>query len=876
MKNYIDELHIEDERINLETSAFYERLGLVTTVDNNVIRICSSRVCLIKSFDGDLILSMASSYFNHLLEEKKIKSLHKNNSELLHDNIGTGVIVISRMSVINVRIGILTSGGDSPGMNSVLRSIVRYSLKNDVKAFGIYRGYDGLVRGDIRELTWDTETQESEQGGTYLLSARSEKFRTREGRKEAAYNLFIRKINALVIIGGNGTMEGAIHLRNEFKSLCIELIAEGKVGKNCKPAINTQMKSDEALKMDKLKDMLLDHGDLSDTDFIDLTSEELYDLKIVGIPGTIDNDIIGTDITLGCDTAMSRITEAVDVLNTTMKSHRRVFVVECMGQRCGWLSLMTGFALEADYILIPEVPSVNWEDEIIMSVETGYYNNKQSIIVIVAEGAVDINGNSIKAKDVEKVISRTGIDVRSIVLGHLQRGGVTSAQDRFLGTIFGMKAVEYILSESTEAVMMGRIDEDFVSLDLMDVVENTKKAEQCFKEKRFDELFKMRPASFQQVYEIYELQRQNLIKRFYSHDLTLNDHLIGELHMIAERKLDSTLCMRKNTFEKMMKPRIGLLVNGTSSAGINSALNSLVQAGLTSDFEVFYIFNGYNGLMEKNARKADIFEFSMFHGKGGVAIGASNCKIDEKDVTKKLKELNIDFLIVIGNANNLKVAHGCNGVFLIPSAIANNVPGTEKSLGSDTALNSILSPSEACRLTSIATNKTVNIIEIGGGNCGYLTMIGGIVCGAFDMIAPETSKVEDIALIRKRIQRALPKQKKSSFMIFRNETTFEGLSTEGLCKLLCKDIGVDYNYSILGNLVRGSVSSILDRINARLSAFEAIEACKRKASSGVIGVSSFKATFTDIEKVLEDYDEEKECPRNPTWMKYSKICFILE
>lgn len=876
MKNYIDELHIEDERVNQETAAFYERLGLVTTIDNSIIRICSSRVCLIKSFDGDLILSMASSYFNRLLEEKKLKCLQNNHSELLHDNIGTGIIVISRMSVINVRIGVLTSGGDSPGMNSVLRSIVRYSLKNDVKAFGIYRGYDGLVRGDIRELGWDNETQESEQGGTYLLSARSERFRTREGRKEAAYNLFIRKINALVIIGGNGSMEGAIYLRNEFKSLCEELIAEGRIGKNCKPLNNTQIDSNEILKMDKLKDILLDYEDLTDTDLIDVESEELYDLKIVGIPGTIDNDIIGTDITLGCDTAMSRITEAVDILNTTMKSHKRVFVVECMGQRCGWLSLMTGFALEADHILIPEVPTINWQEEVVKSVKTAYYNNKQSVIVLVAEGTVDIDGNNIKAKDVEKVIASTGIDARSIVLGHLQRGGITSAQDRFLGTIFGMKAVEHILSESTQAVMIGNIDGDFRSLDLMEVVQNTKKAEQYFLEKRFDELFKMRPLSFQKVYEIYEQQRQNLIKRYYNYNLCSTENLIGDLHTIAERKLDSTVKIRKDAFENKVKPRVGVLVNGASSAGINSVLNSLVQAGLATDFEVAYFFNGYSGLMENNARKADIFEFSMRHGQGGVAIGASNCEIDEKDVEKKLEELKIDFLIVVGNAKNLKVASGCKGVFVIPSAIANNIPGTEQSLGSDTALNSILNTSEACRLTAIATDKTVNIVQIGGGNCGYLTTIGGIVCGAFDIIAPETSKVEDIALIRKRIQRTLPKQKKSSFMIFRNESTFEGLSTEGLCKLICKDIAVDYNFSILGHLMRGSVSSILDRINARLSAFEAIEACKRKASSGVVGVSNFKVTFTDIEKVLEDYDEERDCLKNPKWMKYSKICFIIE
>ncbi|ELA41640.1 uncharacterized protein VICG_01273 [Vittaforma corneae ATCC 50505] len=901
MRGYIDELVIEDDKVSQDTVSLYESLGLFATLNNTSIKLCSTRDTYIKSFDGNLRLCIGRKHYDEIMNQKLIEKRKEQDQTVIYDNIGTEIILEAKKSYSDIRLGVLTSGGDSPGMNSAVRSIVRYSLKNNIKVFGIYRGFEGLIRGDIRELGWDNETHSSGQSGTYLLSARSEKFKTRKGRKEAAFNLLVRNINALVVIGGEGSMEGALILKEEFKELCEEIIAEGwlnsskietiknertwiKDSPHSTTPVDSISQSDKlttkSLSTEKVEDVIVDYLGPEASDEFNFSVKKPYDIQIVGIPGTIDNDIIGTDFTLGSNTAITRVAEVVEKLTSTMRSHKRVFVLECMGRNCGWITLMAGFAIGAEYIFIPEAPPKDWRCEMIKSLKTAYFNHKMNIFVFVSEGAIDSEGNRITTSEIKQEIRNAGMEVRSLVLGHVQRGGMTAAQDRFLGTVFGLKIVEYIMGGSNIPVMAANVSDEFIFVDLYEVVRKSKMVRKYFIKKRYDEVLKMRNEYFQQIYWIHERYRHSLSQKFFKEHLYPREYSIGYLHAHNEKKLDSSSLISEKVEKLFMikkRLRIGVLMEGPSSGGMNTVLNSLVQFGLCKDVEIFYFFNGYNGMINVNVRKADLFEFSLVDNQGGIIIGTSDTKnVDINTIERRIEELQIDYLIVVGGTVNLKLARTNTKIIIIPCTISNNFPGSDMSIGSDTALNAILIASEACRLTAMSIKKTVYVIEIAGGKCGYLTVIGGISCSVFDVISPKVNKLEDLILTKKKIKTALEKQGSNSVMIFRNESTFDYMTTESLCKILCSDESIAYNYSVLGHLERGILPSVLDRIHARLSAYKAIEVCLNQVTSGVIGICNGKAIFSSVESVLKNYDEMNDTTKNPKWQKYSTICSLME
>ena len=307
------------------------------------------------------------------------------------------------------RIGVLTSGGDAPGMNAALRAVVRSGLDRGAEVYAIYEGYEGLVRGGdlIHAMSWNSVGGILQQGGTVIGTARSAAFRTREGRLRAVHNMLDCGIDGLVVIGGDGSLTGADILRAEWPGILQELHEHGEI-----------------------------------------TAEQVASyphLAIVGLVGSIDNDMWGTDITIGADTALHRITEAVDAISSTAASHQRAFVVEVMGRRSGYLALMAALATGADWALIPESPPDvdNWEEKMCEVLAAGRKAGRRDSIVIVAEGAVDRTGNPITADYVRQVLAeRLNEDVRVTILGHVQRGGSPSAYDRNMSTLVGVAAVE--------------------------------------------------------------------------------------------------------------------------------------------------------------------------------------------------------------------------------------------------------------------------------------------------------------------------------------------------------------------------------------------------------------------------------------------------
>lgn len=288
------------------------------------------------------------------------------------------------------KIAVLTSGGDAPGMNAAIRSVVRTCAYHKIECIGIYRGYQGMIEGDFKIMGPRSVNNIINKGGTILKSARSKNFRTKEGRQKAYKNLQKENIQALIVIGGDGSFTG------------------GKI-----------------------------------------FSEE-YNIPIIGIPGTIDNDIFGTNYTLGYDTALNTVVEAIDKIRDTASSHNRLFFVEVMGRDAGHIALNTGVGAGAEEILIPEENL--GLDRLLESLRRSKKTGKSSSIVVVAEGD-KIGKNVFELKDyVEENLEE--YDVRVSVLGHMQRGGSPSCFDRVLASRLGVKAVESLLEGKT-AYMVG-------------------------------------------------------------------------------------------------------------------------------------------------------------------------------------------------------------------------------------------------------------------------------------------------------------------------------------------------------------------------------------------------------------------------------------
>ena len=307
-------------------------------------------------------------------------------------------------------IAVLTSGGDSPGMNSAIRAVARTCAHYDIKCTGIVRGYSGLIENDTKILYTRSVRGIINRGGTFLYSARSEQFKTNSGRAKAFENIKANEIDGLVVIGGDGSFTGGLKFSEEFN------------------------------------------------------------FPVIGIPGTIDNDLFGTSHTLGYDTALNTATEAIDKIRDTAISHHRLFLVEVMGRDAGFIALNTGLAIGAQEILIPEVNMSS--DNLINSLKRSKSAGKTSTIIVVAEG--DKTGESVfqLANMIEEKLPK--YEVRVSVLGHMQRGGSPSCFDRVLGTQMGITAVESLLNGESR-VMIGIQNGNINKTDLSKAIKGKSK-----------------------------------------------------------------------------------------------------------------------------------------------------------------------------------------------------------------------------------------------------------------------------------------------------------------------------------------------------------------------------------------------------------------
>ena len=303
------------------------------------------------------------------------------------------------------RIAVFTSGGDAPGMNACIRAVVRGAVYHGIEVFGIRRGYSGMINGDIFQMTSHSVSNIVQRGGTILKSARSKQFMTPEGRAQAHEQLKKFEIEGLIAIGGNGTFTGATLFYDE------------------------------------------------------------YGIPTVGAPGTIDNDLYGTDHTIGFDTAVNTALEAIDKIRDTADSHDRIFFIEVMGRDSGYIAIQSGIAGGAEMVMVPEV--LTPISEVVETLKSGWSRQKSSSIVVIAEGEEAGNAAEIAEKIRQQVAP--DIDMRVTTLGHIQRGGVPTAYDRILASRLGLGALEGLMN-GEKNVMAGVVNNELVYTPFRDTI----------------------------------------------------------------------------------------------------------------------------------------------------------------------------------------------------------------------------------------------------------------------------------------------------------------------------------------------------------------------------------------------------------------------
>ena len=719
-------------------------------------------------------------------------------------------------------IGVLTSGGDAPGMNAALRAVVRTALSRGAEVFAIYEGYQGMVDGgtQIRALDWNAVGGIMQRGGTMIGTARCAAFRTRQGRLQAAKNLLERGIDRLVVIGGDGSLTGANLFRQEWTSLVAELVAQGEISHE--------------------------------------TAAKHPFLAIAGLVGSIDNDFFGTDMTIGADTALQRITTALDQIGSTAASHQRTFVVEVMGRNCGYLALMSSLAGTAHWVLIPESPpdTDDWETLMCEVLAAGRAAGRRHSIVVVAEGARDRNGNPITSEHVCKVLEeRLGEDARVTILGHIQRGGAPSAFDRWMSTLVGSTAVEELLSASPESEpqVIGMRYNRITHLPLMDCVLKTQAVAKAITDRDYDLAMDLRGGSFKEQFR------------------TLRT-LIRALPHPPQPGL--------------RRLRLAVLTDGAPAPGMNTAIRAAVRMAIDQGHSVIAVHNGFEGLMSGELEE---FGWMSVHGwgsMGGSQLGVSRKVPSGKElyaIARTLEANGIQGLLVIGGWAAYEAAYKLyseRGTFpafnipliCLPATIDNNLPGTELSIGADTALNTIVEVLDKIKQSAVA-NRRCFVVEVMGNNCGYLALMSGLASGAERVYMNEEGvTLKDLEVDLGQMINSFQNGKRLSLLI-RNEFANPLYSTNFMCALFEEEGQklFDVRQAILGHMQQGGNPSPFDRIQAtrlatRCVEFLSVEAEKNSSSGAFIGIQGGHIKIHSLEDMPRMVDISHLRPKEQWWL----------
>lgn len=729
------------------------------------------------------------------------------------------------------RIGVLTSGGDAPGMNAAVRSVVRTAISKGLEVCAIYEGYEGMLEGGdrIKLLGWRDVGGILQKGGTVIGSARCARFRERNGRLLAAHNLIKSGIEGLIIIGGDGSLTGAHILQKEWPSLVEELRETGQI-------------SDDVAAIQQPP-------------------------AIVGLVGSIDNDMYGTEMTIGADTALHRIVEAVDAITSTAASHQRSFVVEVMGRRCGYLALMGALATGADWAIIPECPpdGDDWESKMCAALKSGREAGRRDSMVIVAEGAQDRHGNPITSQQIKQILEdRLDEDTRITVLGHVQRGGSPSAYDRNLSTRLGYDAIDALLTEeaAVEPIVVGVQGNMVTRTALTICLEKTWEVAESIKTHDYERAMALRGGSF------------------------------GESFTIARTLLRVFPSMPKAGIKRL---RVGVIHAGGPAPGMNTAVRAAVRLGLDKGFIMYGIHNGFRGFVDGKINEMDWMSVGGYASMGGAELG-TNRYIPQKGnfyaIAQNIEKHQLDGLIMIGGLSGYQSVIEMTKrrdefpafnmpIICMPATINNNLPGTDLSVGADTALNSIVDAVGKIKQSAVASQRTF-IVEVMGNYCGYLAMMSAMATGAERVYLHEEGvTLNDLAIDVARLSRDFRRGKRLG-LIIRNEKSNE-IYTTGFMHALFKEEGqglFDVRQAILGHMQQGGDPSPFDRIFATRLASRCVHFVEKnygneEQSAVCIGQTKGKIKLTYMDDVPRKLDAAHLRPKKQWWMQLREIARVM-
>ncbi|KAI0967864.1 6-phosphofructokinase [Xylaria arbuscula] len=755
------------------------------------------------------------------------------------------------------KIAVMTSGGDSPGMNAVVRAVVRMSIHMGCDVFCVYEGYEGLVRGGnyIKQVGWEDVRGYLSEGGTLIGTARCMAFYERPGRLQAAKNMVLNGIDALIICGGDGSLTGADKFRAEWPSLLEELVSKGDLQKE--------------------------------------QTEPYKHLNIVGLVGSIDNDLSGTDATIGAYSALSRICEMVDYIEATASSHSRAFVIEVMGRHCGWLALMAAVATGADFLFIPEKPREdNWREEMCQVIKEHRNMGKRKTIVIIAEGALDKHGEKITPTMVKDLLADKnglGLDTRITTLGHVQRGGTAVAYDRIIGTLQGVEAVKAVLEATpeTETCFIAITENKITRKPLMAAVKETKEVASLIEAQRFDEAMALRDTEF--------------VDQYKSYTMSANTHFGKEVKV-----------------EENEKMRIGFINVGAPAGGMNAAIRAGVAYCRTRGHEPIAIHNGFAGFARHHGddplgavRPFDWLEVDGWASKGGSEIG-TNRELPEESgiehIANLIKKYKFDALFLIGGfeafhaVSQLRKARSqysslCIPLTLLPATISNNVPGTEYSLGSDTCLNELVAYCDKIKQSASATRRRVFVIETQGGRSGYVALLAGLSVGASAVYIPEEGiSLQMLTADVMHLKEVFAKDKgqtRAGRLVLINEKASQTYNAKLIADIMREEAHNRFESrdSIPGHVQQGGVPSPMDRCRAVRLAIKCIQHLEKYGprgyetpekitqdplSASVIGIKSAEVVFSSVQYLEEnETDWKNRRPNTAHWMDMKSVVDML-
>jgi len=609
-------------------------------------------------------------------------------------------------------------------------------------------------------------------------------------------------IDHLIIIGGDGSLCGADEFAQEWPELLAELFKKGKIS---------------ALKLKR-------HPKLN----------------IVGMVGSIDNDMANTDMTLGADSALHRITEAIDALSSTAHSHQRVFVVEVMGRNCGYLASMSAIATGASYAFIPESPPPGgWGKDLSKQLRAAHKAGRRDSIIVVAEGARDMHGNPISSAHVKEVLDKNmGIECRITILGHVQRGGTPSAFDRYLGTVSGVAAVNELLKpDSDEPKIIVMRNNRIKAVSLRESVAKTHAIADAIKAGNFQQAMQLRGSGW-------------------------------EIMNSVLRTLSLPNAPRGKAPEK--QKTLALITCGWPAPGMNNALRTAVRLGLAQGYKMLGIKQGAEGLINNNVHKFDWMDVEEWASYGGSQLEANRTLPEAKDfavIADTIKKHKIDGLLMVGGWSAYKIAEMIDEmgekypaldipVVCIPASINNNLPGSELSIGSDTALNTIVEAVDKIK-NSADTSRRAFLVEVMGRYCGYLALMSGLATGAEYIYLHEQGI--DLKLLQhqlKQLSRSFKKDGRGIALFIRNENANDAYSTDFIAQLFTEEAGglFDMRKAILGPMQQGGNPTPFDRIQGTRLAYDGMfqlfkKLKKNDKTSAFIGFSGNKTSIYPMKKL---------------------------